>query len=387
MAESNRIGAIDFWRGFVLMTILVDHIPGNGLENITPRNFGLSDSAEAFVFLSGLSVGAIYLPRAERSGLRPVVIACLKRAFRLYGVHIALTVAALALFTATGLLSGLEDLLLAHGRSLVFQEPARALPAIAMMSHQLGYFNILPLYIALMLWAPLVLAITLVDARLALAASLAVYVVARVYRLDLPNWPEPGGWFFNPFAWQLLFTLGLVSARIARTYSLPRRPVLVAAAGLAVLFGAFVVFSRLGWDPHLKRPLELRLDLGKQSLGLGRLLHFAALAYLVTVTPALATLVRSRFGRELQRLGRHSLPVFATGSLLAAGGQAGLAVASTAASQGIVLALGIAYTLGALFFLFALARRLDCPATPIPSGPGSDSDSGALSPSWVSARS
>ena len=62
--NANRIRDIDFWRGAVLIAILIDHIPGNPLENWTPRNFGLSDSAEAFVFLSGLSVGLIYLPRA-----------------------------------------------------------------------------------------------------------------------------------------------------------------------------------------------------------------------------------------------------------------------------------------------------------------------------------
>ena len=52
MAKSSRVGAIDFWRGLVLIAILVDHIPGNGLEYATPRNFGLSDSAEGFIFLS-----------------------------------------------------------------------------------------------------------------------------------------------------------------------------------------------------------------------------------------------------------------------------------------------------------------------------------------------
>ena len=68
----TRIRDIDFWRGAVLIAILIDHIPGNPLENWTPRNFGLSDSAEAFVFLSGLSVGLIYLPRAFKYGLEPV---------------------------------------------------------------------------------------------------------------------------------------------------------------------------------------------------------------------------------------------------------------------------------------------------------------------------
>ena len=50
----------------MLIAILIDHIPGNPLENWTPRNFGLSDSAEAFVFLSGLSVGLIYVPSARK---------------------------------------------------------------------------------------------------------------------------------------------------------------------------------------------------------------------------------------------------------------------------------------------------------------------------------
>ena len=78
--NTNRIRDIDFWRGAVLIAILIDHIPGNPLENWTPRNFGLSDSAEAFVFLSGLSVGLIYLPRARKYGIEPVAGGCFKRA-------------------------------------------------------------------------------------------------------------------------------------------------------------------------------------------------------------------------------------------------------------------------------------------------------------------
>jgi hypothetical protein len=68
MTSVNGIRDIDFWRRAVLIVILIDHIPGNPLEHFTPRNFGLSDSAEAFVFLSGLSAGLIYLPRACEYG-------------------------------------------------------------------------------------------------------------------------------------------------------------------------------------------------------------------------------------------------------------------------------------------------------------------------------
>ena len=69
MANQTRIVGIDFVRGVVLVAIMIDHVPGNVLESVTPRNFALSDSAEAFVFLSGLSVGLAYYRKALASGL------------------------------------------------------------------------------------------------------------------------------------------------------------------------------------------------------------------------------------------------------------------------------------------------------------------------------
>jgi hypothetical protein len=134
MTTVNRVRAIDFWRGAVPIVILVDHIPGNPLERFTPRNFGLSDSTEAFVFLSGLSVGLIYLPRACNYGLAAAVVACLKRALKIYGVHIGLTLAALAMFAAAYWLSGVTDLIEAHGRSFVFGSPASGLLGLAVLT-------------------------------------------------------------------------------------------------------------------------------------------------------------------------------------------------------------------------------------------------------------
>ncbi len=55
--------SIDFWRGVVLCTIFINHIPGNLFEIVTQKNYGFSDSAEAFVFLSGLSLALAYARR------------------------------------------------------------------------------------------------------------------------------------------------------------------------------------------------------------------------------------------------------------------------------------------------------------------------------------
>ena len=239
MANAKRVGSIDFWRGGVLIAILVDHIPGNLLEFFTPRNFGLSDSSEAFVFLSGISVGMVYLPRARRHGLAAVARGCLQRALKLYGVHIALTAAALAIFACAFWVSGVEDLIEAHGRSFVFDSPLTGVTGLAVLTHQLGYFNILPLYVVLMLWAPLALALAMRSCVFALASSVAIYAASRGFGLHLPNWPEPGGWFFNPFAWQLAFTIGLVCAVVWRDGP-PR-----ATTGLVALSVATLVVAAL----------------------------------------------------------------------------------------------------------------------------------------------
>jgi hypothetical protein len=363
--SANRVRDIDFWRGAVLIAILIDHIPGNPLEHWTPRNFGLSDSAEAFVFLSGLSVGLIYVPRAHKYGIEPVAGGCLKRALKLYGVHIALTLTALLLFGAAYWMSGVSDLIQAHGRSFVFGgAPANGLLGLALLSHQLGYFNILPLYIVLMLWAPVVLALALRGPVLALAVSVGLYTAARAFGLNLPNWPEPGGWFFNPMAWQLIFTLGLVSAILWRD-GLPRpAPWLIMLSAATVAGAALIVTDEAGLAPGLRDTATAHLDVAKQDLGLARLVHFVALAYLIAMATAfgrfITPMVRSAFGGAVQRLGRNSLAVFAAGSVLSAGGQAALAATSAHASPGIAQFAGLAYTIASIAALFAVAHLIEC---------------------------
>ena len=360
----NRIRDIDFWRGAVLIAILIDHIPGNPLENWTPRNFGLSDSAEAFVFLSGLSVGLIYMPRAHKYGIEPVAGGCLKRALKLYGVHIALTLAALAVFGAAYWMSGVPNLIQAHGRSFVFGSPADGLLGLALMSLQLGYFNILPLYIVLMLWAPVALALALRGPLLALILSVGFYTTARAFGLNLPNWPESGGWFFNPIAWQLVFTLGLVSAILWRD-GLPRpTPWLVVLSAMTVIGAALIVTNEGGLAPGLRDTATAHLDVAKQDLGLARLIHFVALAYLIATATVfgqfLAPVVRGAFGDAVQSLGRNSLSVFAAGSFLSACGQAALAAGSPHASARVERFAGLAYTVVSVAALFAIAYWIEC---------------------------
>jgi hypothetical protein len=73
--ERKRVPEVDFWRGFALVVILIDHVPHNILDLFTPQNFGFSDAAEGFIFLSGrvrqscvfadVSAGWLWLARRQ----------------------------------------------------------------------------------------------------------------------------------------------------------------------------------------------------------------------------------------------------------------------------------------------------------------------------------
>jgi hypothetical protein len=361
MALASRIAAVDFARGLVLVAMTIDHLPGNVLEHFTPRNFALSDSAEAFVFLSGLSVGLVYYRRTLAAGLAPVARSCLERAGRLYGLHILMTLGALAIFAAAYWLGGFDDALIApHGRAVVFHEPLRGALGVALLSHQLGYFNILPLYVVLMASAPAILALARFSPTAALAAALSAYGAVKWFGFDLPNWPEPGGWFFNPLAWQLVFTLGVL-AGVRWREKPPRRSPVVQALCLGVtVAGALIVTDGLGLLPGLRDHAYAVLDVGKQNLGAARLINFLALAYVLATTPLLGVLARTSTGEAAQTLGRRSLPVFAVSSLLCALGQAGGGMLTGTEGYYVARAIEFGYTLASIGALFVLASWLEC---------------------------
>jgi hypothetical protein len=359
MAEKQlqRVGAIDFWRGVVLVAILCDHIPGNLIEKATPRNFGFSDSAEAFVFLSGFSVGLAYYRRAVEADWRGVMQRCFGRALRIYEVHVGITLAALVVFAAAYAICAAPSLIEADGRAFVFHSPLQGGLGVALLTQQLGYFNILPMYIMLMLWSPVILAMARKSVLLTLGVSFTIYAAARL-GLALPNWPEPGTWFFNPFAWQLIFTLGVLACVLWRRTPPSYSPQIFALSIAGLIFAAVAVTDAAGLAPGFRDAVFARFDMGKQNLGFGRLIHFLMLAYVITQTPLLLKLAKTSVGESLQRLGRHSLAVFALGSLLSCMGQAVIRVAEAQFSVGSTI-VGPLYTLFGVIGLFLFARYLE----------------------------
>ena len=56
---------LDLLRGIGQWMVFLDHIPYNFLNWFTLRNYGFSDAAEIFVFISGYSIGFAYGPAVK----------------------------------------------------------------------------------------------------------------------------------------------------------------------------------------------------------------------------------------------------------------------------------------------------------------------------------
>lgn len=315
---------VDFWRGFALVTIFVNHVPGNVFERATHRNFGFSDSAELFVLLAGWS---LYLSTRGRDGAPEATGRLLfrlgGRAVAVYAAQVLITVIALGLIAAAAIHFREPLFLEWHNAAAVFTDPVAAHLGLVLLTHQLGYFNILPLYVVLMALAPGIAVVDRLAPRLLLPLSGALWLAALLARLNLPTWPVEGEWFFSPLAWQFLFVIGFALARaVERGGFGPRvlrwlRPPAFLAVGAALgvaLDGRGPEHAFVPWPQAL-------FVLDKAYLSPLRLLH--VLALMIAFAGAFAHLDRllplaSRF---LSRLGRHSLNVFCVGSVLGLAGQ------------------------------------------------------------------
>src|SRR5215468_7523342 len=89
--------AVDFWRGYALVSIFINHIPGLYYERFTHRNVSISDSAELFVFLAGWSLGLLVRSSDQTASPMPLMLRLGGRAVKIYAAQILISSLALAI--------------------------------------------------------------------------------------------------------------------------------------------------------------------------------------------------------------------------------------------------------------------------------------------------
>ncbi|TNC52527.1 OpgC domain-containing protein [Rubellimicrobium rubrum] len=326
--RTPRDPRLDVLRGAALVTIFVDHVPGNAYEALTLRNWGFSDAAEAFVLMSGVSAGLAYGPAFRPGGDAWSGLARVwNRVWTLYLVHLLVTAMAFAIAAGLALWAGIPGLLHLNGIDSIYLYPLETMVALPLLFDQLGYANILPLYCSLLMVAPFLLWAAWRWPLALLLGSVALWFVSGQLQLNVPTWPVARGWQFSPFSWQILFVLGLftgIRLKEGRRF-VPLRGWLVAlASGFLILSLAWRLITPVAdvmnhglWLLNQAGVPWVLTSFQKVWETAPRLLHILALAYVVSALPVVRRACASPWAAPLGLLGRYSLPVFALGSILA----------------------------------------------------------------------
>ncbi len=325
-SSGDRDLRLDFFRGLALWFIFVDHIPANQFAWATLRNYGLSDATEIFVFISGYTATLVYSRVFAERGFAFAAAKVLHRCWTLYITYMFLFFAFTAQVAYTARVFDNPLFREEMGIASYFEDPTLALVHALILMFRPANLDVLPLYIVLLLAFPLALPGLVSRPRLVLAGSALLYLAARTFQWNLPTYPEGGVWYFNPFAWQFLFVLGGAVQRYRQAGGgLPSSRVLLAASILYLLVSLVLALSwRIAWLGALMPTIlgEILYPISKTDLDPLRLLHFAALCYVVLCYVGKdAGWLRGWIARPIVACGRQSLQVFCLGIILSFTGQ------------------------------------------------------------------
>ncbi len=340
LKDFGRDLRIDACRGIALWWIFLDHIPGNIGSWLTPRNYGFSDAAEIFMFVSGVTCALAYGKALRCEGWTGLIGRTLRRSWDIYVAFLLLTLASAILIH----LVGDERCADASNTRILLDQPGATLTRAAMLQYRPVNTDVLPIFVLLhLLFAPL-LGLLLRMPNLTLGASLALYVLVHVFGWTVPAWPS-SHWAFNPIAWQLLVVLGawwMIHGDKIQPW-VRSRPVLV----LAVLYLLFGLIIALSWRI---KPLEalipqaltqLHSPSDKSNLDPLRLLHFLAVAVLAAwLLPRNWRRLKTPVMRSAIRCGQNSLPIYCLGVLLSFASHTALLNISSGLAMQIALSIG-----------------------------------------------
>ncbi len=312
-ATSPRIRdpRLDFYRGIAMFLILSAHTPGNFFTSWLPARWGFSDATEIFVFCSGMASAIAFGGSYDRRGWLLGTARVLYRCWQIYWAHICLFVFIVTMLFAIDLWGDFDkDYINSLNLGKFRTDPGPQLIGLLTMTYVPNYFDVLPMYIAILAMLPLFMALARVDPVLAIIASIGFWFLAQdeilavlgIDRFAISFPAEPWSerpWFFNPFGWQVIFFTGFALMR----GWLPKPPVntVLLVVAVAIVLGNIPLSNIghrvLGFDGTNQWRADNAMWIGKTNFGILRYLHFLGLAYLAYV-------VAGESGRRLLPKGR-----------------------------------------------------------------------------------
>jgi hypothetical protein len=321
LPPSRRDLRLDLFRGLANWAIFFGHIPNTALTWLTTRNYGFSDGADLFVFISGYTAAFVFARMMLKRGFLIGATRLFKRAWQLYVAHVLLFVFYLTSVHYLAHNFNIPHLMSQFNVAQLMEYPVETLTQGLVLKFKPLNLDILPLYIVLMSMFPLVLWLMLRHRNWAMLGSVLLYLAARQYGWNFPSYPS-GVWYFNPVTWQLVFVLGawlalggaaavgfLIRSRVVLCLSaifLLFAFIMTLSAQIAELRGIFPTFLFEAFNPN-----------DKTNLAPYRVVHLVCLILLVVrLIPIDWPGLRWPIFRPLIKCGQQSLEVFCVGVFL-----------------------------------------------------------------------
>ncbi len=256
--KAIRDPRLDFFRGLAMLVILVAHTPGDTWTSwLFPARWAFSDATEIFVFCSGMASAVAFGRSFDTAGWGMGTARVGYRIWQIYWAHIAMFFAIASMLAAIDATGWHPDMEYIGSLNLwkFFADPAPQMLGLMTLTYVPNYFDILPMYMGVLAFLPLFMAIGRVSFPAMAALSIVVWLMAqRVIleplglahlHLSLPAEPwSDRQWFFNPFGWQLIFFTGFALMR----GWIPAPPVRTWLVVLCAVFAvACVLVSNVGF--------------------------------------------------------------------------------------------------------------------------------------------
>ena len=373
LPDKGRDLRLDLFRGVANWAIYLDHIPDNVVNWITTRNYGFSDAADLFVFISGYTASFVYARMMLERGFIVGATRLTKRVWQLYVAHIILFVIYIASISYLALRFGDSELVNEFNVVGLIDNATETLRQGLFLKFKPVNLDVLPLYIVLMGLFPPVLWFMLRQPNWTMVASIVLWLVTRQTGWNLSAYPA-GTWYFNPLAWQVLFIFGawcaLGGAR--QSASVIMHPATlwfcIAYMILALVMtmaGKFPAFGEL--FPHWLYSTFNPND--KTNLAPYRFLHFVIIVILVIrFVPKDWSGLEWKIFDPLVVCGQQSLAVFCVGVFLSFVGHFMLSLSSgSLLVQILVSVTGIALmTIVAYYISWSKRQDKPLPKPPVP---------------------
>jgi hypothetical protein len=280
---------IDFLRGVAMLFVVVDHIDMPSLLHlISHERIGVVSGAELFVFLSGGMLGLVYRRRIEREGWTETAPRIFRRAGTLYATTIGVSLAAFALTYWPRVDASMLTTWTDKSTSVVYRlypDPGQTdlfVRSVAFLRSGPSQFNIMGLYVVLMLIAPfLIFALAAPGFRapgvnasinvgrmwehrrwavpLLLITSWGLYILQQVHPVKIFD-----AQFEDPFpllAWQVLFVNGMAAgyylSEIITWFQTRLGRIALLICSALFLAGLFFAWN----NPYLESNWDVRLDI------------------------------------------------------------------------------------------------------------------------------